>query len=69
MLLSSRMQNIAESESDMKTELQQSYNLITEHLRKRMEDILKETKVTSRHSDVESVSLSCFVQRADLGSV
>ncbi|XP_070823525.1 transcription intermediary factor 1-beta isoform X2 [Chaetodon trifascialis] len=42
--METRIQDIAETESQMKMELQQSYNVIIERLRKRMENILKETK-------------------------
>ncbi|XP_076592588.1 transcription intermediary factor 1-beta isoform X2 [Chaetodon auriga] len=42
--METRIQDIVETQSQMKTELQQSYNFIIERLRKRMEIILKETK-------------------------
>ncbi|XP_041798506.1 transcription intermediary factor 1-beta isoform X2 [Chelmon rostratus] len=43
--METRMQDIIEAEANVKVELQQSYNFITERLKNRMENILKETQV------------------------
>lgn len=51
-----RLQDIAVSEAQLKKELLQSYSFICQQLKKRMDDILRETKVTSRSCSVITLS-------------
>ncbi|XP_038568332.1 transcription intermediary factor 1-beta [Micropterus salmoides] len=42
--METRLQQVSESQSNLKEELQQSYFIITQHLKRRMEELLKEIK-------------------------
>ncbi len=53
-----RLQDVVQSESLLKTELKSSFRTLFLHLKKRMDDILKESEVTHRHCVVLFLSIT-----------
>lgn len=61
LLLCFRLQELVQGESQLKTELQESYKICAQLLKKRMEDILDEVKVRYSHFVLPQVWLCPFL--------